>query len=629
MVTFTATGADNPLEVLVSFVQKPRLGRGLISMFGMLMAITVFALVLTNTLGRVVDVAKVDAALLKRAVEGAPEERGIPDEPATMSGTVKQLSSGAPVSGATVELFHGDDPAAPVASTATNEDGAFTVGNLFDGTYKIRFRGAGFVELWYGGGLTFADADEVDVKEGAATDGIDILIGGIPGSIAGIILADDPAGATVTLQVPAATLGSSADAEVQQVVADAAGAFLLEKVPAPASYELVVAKPGFTTVKRVVNLAASENQEGIEIRLRRGDGLIGGLVTDINDTTLGGVVITATNTIDQVSTISLTTGDVGIFNLRNLPTPATYTITFAKDGFASENLTIALEEAEELTGLVVVLTAGTGSISGDVRLSGEGPIGGVLVTVSNSETSVSTETLSVGSVGSYIVTNLPVPGTYTVTFSGSGLASQVRSVDLDPASEINVDGVDATLTEATAVLSGTVSDPDGRTGGVAVELSDGTTILNTFSADDPVGQYVVAGIPPGTYTVTFRQTGAVPRSVLVTLTAGEERTVDVELEPQASISGTVTRSADGGDEPLAGAQVLAYRVAEFPAVVAASAITDEDGEYVLTDLAAPDEYIVEFAYPEGAIAQESIRVQLDAGEQEDDIDAELTLAGDS
>ncbi len=629
MITFTASGADNPLETLVSFVQKPTLGRGLISLFGMLMAITVFALVLTNTLGRVVDVAKVDAALLKRAVEGEPEERGIPDDPGSVTGSVSQLSSGAPVSGATVELFPRDDASAPVASTATGGDGAFTLGNLFEGTYKVRFRGAGFVELWYGGGVAFEDATEIDVKVGEATAGIDIQIGGIPGSIAGIVLADDPNGATVTLQVPASSLGSASDAQIQQVVADATGAFLLEAVPAPASYELVVAKPGFTTVKRVVNLGASENQEGIEIRLRRGDGLIGGLVTDVNDVPLGGVAVTATNTIEEVSTITLTTGDVGAFNLRNLPTPATYTITFAKDGYASENLTIALEEAEELSGIAVVLQQGTGSISGEVELDDDGPLGGVLVTVSNSEVSVSTETLSVGDVGSYILTDLPVPGTYTVTFSGTGLASQVRSVDLDPVQEINVTGVDATLTEATAVVSGTVSDPDGKAGGVDVELSDGTTILTTRSANDPPGEYVIGAIPPGTYTLTFSQTGAVPRSVLVTLTAGELRTVDVELEPQATISGTVSREAEGGDEPLQGAQVLAYKVDEFPAVVSASAMTDEDGEYVLTDLEAPEEYIVEFAYPEGAIAQESVRVQLDAGEQHDDVDATLTLAGDS
>jgi hypothetical protein len=133
MVTFTAAGADNPLETLVSFVQKPTLGRGLISLFGMLMAITVFALVLTTTLGRVVDVSKVDAALLKRAIEGAPEDRGIPENGGKVTGAVTQVSSGAPVSGATVELFKADDATAPLSSTATIEKGTFALEKLIEG----------------------------------------------------------------------------------------------------------------------------------------------------------------------------------------------------------------------------------------------------------------------------------------------------------------------------------------------------------------------------------------------------------------------------------------------------------------------------------------------------------------
>lgn len=624
LVTFSAKGADHPLESMVSFVQRPVFGRGLISMFGLLVAVSVFAVVLTSTLGRVVDASKVPEALIKRAIEGVPDDRGIPDDPGSVTGRVALLTSGAGVSGVTVELFAADDPAKPVATAASSDDGSYTIGNLNEGTYKLRFRGAGFVELWFEDALTFEDATEIDVALGEETPDLDMAIGGLPGSIAGVVIADDPASVTVTLQVPAAVLGSAADAQIKEVATDAAGAFLLEDVPAPSSYELVVSKPGFTTVTRVVNLLAGEAQEGVEVRLRRGDGLIGGLITDVDGVALGGVAISATNTVEELSTISLTTGEVGGFNLRNLPTPATYTLTFTKDGYATENLTLTLEEAEEVIGLSIVLAEGTGSISGEVRVAGEGPIGGVTVSVSDGETTVTTETLSVGFVGSYLVTGLRVPALYTVTFAGPGLASQVRSVDLDPSDDINAEGINATLTAATATVTGTVEDPDGPAAGVAVELSDGTTILTTTTANDPVGEYVLAGVPPGTYTLTFRQTGAVPRSVLVTVTAGQHRTVDVELDPQASISGTV-ESDDGA--PLNGVQVLVYKVAEFPGTVAAETFTDANGDYTVTDLDAPEEYILEFAYPEGAIPGDSVRVTLDAGEALVNVDAEIELVG--
>lgn len=626
-LTLTATGADNQLESLITFVQRPLLGRGLISMFGLLMAISVFAIVLTNTFGRVVDASAVDEAVLKRAIEGVPTERGAPADPGFVTGRVTLLSSGAGAAGVTVELFVADDGAAPVASAATDAQGAFRFADLHEGTYKVRFRGAGFVELWFAEGTSFEEAAEFDVKLGEVTDGIDMVIGGVPGSIAGVVLGDAE-GATVALQVPAASLGSAADAEVMTAEVDEEGLFLLEEVPAPATYQLVVTKEGFATARRVVNLQAAQELENVEIRLKRGDGLISGVVTADGELT-GGVEVKASNTTDEVSTITLTSGDVGGFTLRNLPTPATYTITFTKEGFATENLTIDLGEAQQVEGLSVALATGTGSISGTVSLAGQGPIGGVDVTVTNTETTMKTQTLSVGDVGTFLVTGLPLPGTYTVTFSGSGLATQVRSVDLDPRSGANADGVDATLTASTAVVSGTVRDPDGPAAGVAVELTDGGDVTRTaVSANDPLGSYLLGGVPPGTYTVTFRRPGAVPKSVLLTLSAGDQRTVDVQLDPQASISGVVSRSTGTSTTaPLSGAEVIVYVADQFPTVVAARVVTGADGSYVLPDLAAPEQYIVEFAFPEGALPQKSLTITLNAGEQRTGVNATLDLPG--
>jgi hypothetical protein len=626
-MTITTTGPDTPLEQLVTFVQRPLLGRGLISMFGLLVAISVFAIVLTNTFGRVVDASSVDEAVLKRAIEGVPTSRGVPTDPGFVTGRVTLQTSGAGVSGVTVELFAADDPAQPLASAATDQMGAYRIADLHKGKYKVRFRGAGFVELWYDKALTFADATAFEVALGEVTSGIDIAIGGVPGSIAGKVLGEGREGATVTLQVPAAALGSPSDAELLTVTTDGDGAFLLEDVPSPGSYELVASREGFTTVRRVVNLQAAQNLEGVEIRLRRGDGLIAGTVFT-GGRPAGGVSVVASNATEEVATVSLTSGVVGGFTLRGLPTPATYTLTFTKDGFATENLTIDLGPAQEVTGLSVRLASGTGSITGTVRLAGQGPTGGVTVTVTNTEVSSSTQSLSVGDVGTYLVTGLPLPGTYTVTFSGPGLATQVRSVDLDPRSSANAVGIDATMVEATATVSGTVRDANGPAGGVSVELTDGGSVRRTAtSAHSPAGSYTVPGIPPGTYTLTFRRPGAVPKSVLLTLAAGERRTVDVTLEPQASIAGTVHRSTGEGTTPLSGAEVLVYLASQFPNTLTARTITDGEGAYRFPDLLAPEQYIVEFAFPEGSLPQRSVTVTLAAGEQRTGVDVTLVLPG--
>src|SRR5690606_20571536 len=153
----------------------------------------------------------------------------------------------------------------------------------------------------------------------------------------------------------------------------------------------------------------------------------------------------------------------------DLPTPATYTIQVNADGYASETFSVRLDTAQQASGIEVRLRGGTGSISGSVAIVGEGPIGGVTITVSDGANSYSTESLSVGDVGSYVVDGLPLPGNYTITFSRVGLATQIRSIDLDAFGGGDRENVDANLSRATAAIHGTITD-EGSTplGGVQV-----------------------------------------------------------------------------------------------------------------------------------------------------------------
>ena len=136
------------------------------------------------------------------------------------------------------------------------------------------------------------------------------------------------------------------------------------------------------------------------------------------------------------STVSLTRAKLGAFVLRNLPTPGTFTVVVTAPGYASQTLSVALAQAEELTGLSVILTRGSGSIDGKVALADGSPLGDVTVTVSGGPLSITTETLSKGKgvhgTGTYQFTGLPVPGTYEVAFSGPGLQPETREVVLVP-----------------------------------------------------------------------------------------------------------------------------------------------------------------------------------------------------
>src|SRR5690606_15204519 len=110
--------------------------------------------------------------------------------------------------------------------------------------------------------------------------------------------------------------------------------------------------------------------------------------------------------------------------------------------------------------------------------------------------------------------------------------------ELDAFGGANRTGINANLTRATAILTGTIRGEGGETlGGVVVTATSGDDVRTTVSAHEPPGRYELRDLPPGTYTVTFERPGSQPRAVLVALSGAETRTLDVTLEPQASIAG--------------------------------------------------------------------------------------------
>ena len=154
---------------------------------------------------------------------------------------------------------------------------------------------------------------------------------------------DDPAGATVAVHLPLSTAQPFAAAQdpgqvpiadplampvVTSTVVDASGEFLLEGIPSPGTYSLVVSKDGFATEAQLVNLAPGEDRAGVVVQLRRGDGTISGTVLS-EDGPLGGATITASDGRTTVTTSSLTRDQVGAFSLRSLPTPGTFLMVSA------------------------------------------------------------------------------------------------------------------------------------------------------------------------------------------------------------------------------------------------------------------------------------------------------------
>lgn len=602
-----------PVTATATFLQRPRIGRWVISLLGLMTAAAVFAAVLSQTFDKIVSQSKLDTGVIDQALGSDRVSIDVPTSPAGITGLVVIATTGAGVGGVTAQLFSADNANVPLASAATTTDGSYAFGNLNGRPFRLRFTGAGFAPVWYPAAATFGDGQDVTPVEGAPPTQLErVLLAGRPGGVKGTVIAADPKGAVATLVVPG-VIDSEVKAQVQTTDVSADGAFEFENVPAPARYQLVVRRQGATTESRDVFVPAAQIVDGIEVFLRSGDGVIEGRV-ESGGVRLGGVSVGASDGNATTSTVSLTTADkLGEFSIRGLATPGRYTITATLDGFQRESRTVSLAAGQALPGIVINLTRARGSISGTVRDPTGQPLGGVTVTVQGGEVSLTTTTVSQGEVGTFLLQNIAAPGNYTVTFSRPGSATQSRLVVLDPlGGRLDLTGVDADLAAANSVVKGTVVSNDGTALPLAeLTLTDGRTTRTVRSASVPAGAFEFADLPPGAYTLTATRKGSSPAVILVSTLPGEVKDLGTQLRlgTRASFTGVVNRQASTGAlTPAAGINVRLFLAAKYPTESLLSTTTDASGRYSFRDLDAPEDFII--AVFDSASASDALGIQL-------------------
>lgn len=663
----TAEAPPEPPKPLAqgTIIQKPKIGRGLLSLISLLLAVSVFAVVITIALSRLVGVSAADRDLAIQVAQARDNAAGTGSS--ALGGTVTFLTGGAPAPDVTVEVFAAGDLTTPVISTATDADGTWSVTALAAGQYKIRFRGAGFAELWYPNALADTDAEVISLDEAQQVTDLAVTLGGLPATITGKVTGADVAGAVLTVQVPQDSLtpvtpsaadqaaagtssggpgtdtGSAAatptvtaqpvinNGDTQPAADTAAGGaptgavlttipissdglFTVTDLPSPAVYDLVIAKPGYASDTQRVDLEGGESRTGVTLVLRSGDGLISGSVAG-PDGPLGNAVVTATSGDTTVRTLTLTKGDIGAFTLRGLKTPATYTVTVTAPGYTPVTSTLTLTESQKLTGVLMSLQASAATLTGTVTLVGGGPAPGVSVTVAaGTDKPLTTVTQSGNTAGSWSMAGLTVPGTFTITFSRADLEPQTLSVAVNAAGVVTSGaGPDGTITvamrSATAAVSGTVRQrgPAGTVavGEATVTLSSGEHSYAVTSASIPagdLGSYYIGAVAPGTYTMSVVRKGTSPTTVILTVTAGQNRTYDPVLIQPASVGGQVT----SGGIPVPGAEVVMYLSSQYPAKTYAQTTADSSGHYLFTGVDAPQAYVVEVRGANGPAVAETV-----------------------
>ena len=249
--------------------------------------------------------------------------------------------------------------------------------------------------------------------------------------------------------------------------------------------------------------------------------------------------------------------------------PGTYLLRVEADGYDTAWYPAAKTEkaAQEVTATGQEITSGADLtvVGHDATLSGNVVTGDpeddveVKVTArpswSGADPELSYETTADAS-GAYTFADLPAPGTYELTFAAEGYQPTTTTERVLGGQERFA--LDVRLGAGTGSIAGTVTDGTNPLGGVTVTTTiDGKAVTVGTPTVGQVGAFVVPNLPtPGTYVLTFTKDGFSPKTAVVDLGPGEQRS-DLSVAMTGG-AGTVTGTVvDSSGKALGGVTVTA------------------------------------------------------------------------
>jgi cell wall-associated NlpC family hydrolase len=288
-----------------------------------------------------------------------------------ISGSVAAVNDDAqPVGGIRVQAYRmGPHGLVAMGSTTSQADGSYTLAGLFPVGYYLKFSGAGYVTRWYPERPTHVKpARPVTVTAQGVTADIDARIATQPASISGTVRSGD-ALTTVTVRP---LLGPRTGQAI--ATATVRGGYRLGGLPAPGAYELTFTAPGFQDSTLVDAVGPGQQRLEPAVVLGAGFGQISGIISDGTQPLAGANVRTMVNGT-PLDVITPDTGPIGAYTLPNLPTPATYVITYSSPGHGTVTQTVDLAAGQRFTGLNVSLAPGPGGSTQPLPAADPAPTG--------------------------------------------------------------------------------------------------------------------------------------------------------------------------------------------------------------------------------------------------------------
>jgi hypothetical protein len=306
-----------------------------------------------------------------------------------------------------------------------------------------------------------------------------------------------------------------------------------------------------------VSVKAGSTTANVDAALHPG-GQIGGTVTAAaTKATLGEVSACAFGSSGEFVNRCASTNSSGEYTISGLPT-GQYTVVFSSSGpyaYQYYNGKVAFNEAQPVSVTAGSLTSGINAamqlgaeITGTVTdATTKAAIGGVEVCASSAGAFVSTSCAFTDGTGTYAITKLPATE-YRVEFFPGGSLNYLRQyyngkstfgeanlISVAPGSTTT--GIDAAL-HAGGVITGTVTAAASKAKLAGIEVCAQETSGEFFgrcAGTDASGEYEVAGLPSGNYSVHFSSPSAeyAPQYY-------NEKTQSFEATPVAVAAGSTT-----------------------------------------------------------------------------------------
>ncbi|GAB2460689.1 carboxypeptidase regulatory-like domain-containing protein [Jatrophihabitans fulvus] len=443
-----------------------------------------------------------------------------PGTGATVKGRVVGKADSRPVGRILVTAYRlgRDGKLVAASSAATQSDGTYALAGLFPTQYRIKFSRDGFDTVWFPGRTAQAQAQWVAADPQATKAGVNAVMTGHKATISGLV--DDGSSSVPprTKVTARPLLGASTGTVAASATTNAAGAYKLVGLAAPASYELTFQTPGYQPSTLTETVSGGDRRIEPTVLLGANQGSITGLVTS-GGQPLGGATVSTTVDGRKITVGTPTTGQVGRFVISGLRTPDTYVVTVSSPKRGTVTRVVALKAGQQSADLTVALRAGDNSLLGSVKDTNGDGIGGATVTVTDSSggPALSTSTLTGGTdKGSFII-NGASGGSLTITASAPNYESAtVVTTGSGPTPPI-------VLRQASGTLTGIVRAGGNPAAGAAIRATNGLTTYTT-TANSSDGRYTLSGLPGGTYSVTATLAGYQQSTAIVTLESGGRAT---------------------------------------------------------------------------------------------------------